>query len=650
MMTIFQKPFQKPPMIEVPNSVLISKVTTVSTSDAVATGFGFARCWGLLPGQCSNHSVEKRLDEVLVVNSSSLLLLESRDDSTKFRVRKKLLLHEVDVDRGEEPGTLVVRRARDGARRDGSALRIRFRLEQDARGVYERTRNARKTFQAALDLLAIRGASVVQRLAPRLVAVVVDDTIVARGHPIAEISVKGMTGQREVEFLAESPMGLVSARVRAKELLSPGSRSHTLHLLSVPGDDGQGEYDGYGVELVVETVRVSRWRVGLVVAAAAVLAFFGFAVHGALQPDAVDASNAVDAVDASNASDGTAAFILVAAMLAFRVALAARRLELSLKVSSCSVLEPPPKSTAATFGDIPSFSRRLSEEHSISLRRSLVDGLDMTADELESSQHRSALARLNEISPAIDDDLFQRYVGACKGDTAKALTRLEATAHWRQANGVDRILEEANLPHFFTLKKHYLHCLLGRTKDGLPIVVEGIGRFGRAVTAFRQDGILPDHADQIIRQFVFHMEYIFNVVDTSAYPQGKFLRIYDMTGIKLRDISDKEAVDLGYQMMQMLEHHYCERMARALVIAPPIFSTIWAMVRGLVDPATAEKIKIVTPRKLRAALLEEMDVEVMPRCWGGNGVRDLYDSEMEQALWAWVRTNKKSLGVSTHGV
>ena len=160
----------------------------------------------------------------------------------------------------------------------------------------------------------------------------------ARGHPIAEISVKGMTGQREVEFLAESPMGLVSARVRAKELLSPGSRSHTLHLLSVPGDDGQGEYDGYGVELVVETVRVSRWRVGLVVAAAAVLAFFGFAVHEALRPDALDASNAVDASDASNASDGTAAFILVAAMLAFRVALAARRLELSLKVSSCSVL------------------------------------------------------------------------------------------------------------------------------------------------------------------------------------------------------------------------------------------------------------------------------------------------------------------------
>lgn len=172
----------------------------------------------------------------------------------------------------------------------------------------------------------------------------------------------------------------------------------------------------------------------------------------------------------------------------------------------------------------------------------------------------------------------------------------------------------------------------------LACTPEGIGRFWRAVSAFREDGILPDHADQIIKQFVFHMEYIFNVVDSSPYPRGKFLRIYDMTGVKLKDIADKEAVDLGYEMMQVLEAHYCERMARAIVIAPPIFSTIWAMVRGLVDPATAEKIKIVAPRNLKAALLEEMDMEVIPKCWGGHGVSDWYESEMEQALWEWVRT------------
>ena len=84
-----------------------------------------------------------------------------------------------------------------------------------------------------------------------------------------------------------------------------------------------------------------------------------------------------------------------------------------------------------------------------------------------------------------------------------------------------------------------------------------------------------------------------------------------MMGISLRDVSDSEAVNLGYEMMTMLENHYCERMARAIVIAPPIFGTLWSMFRGLVDPATAEKIRIVSPRKLLPVLREIMDDDVI---------------------------------------
>lgn len=84
----------------------------------------------------------------------------------------------------------------------------------------------------------------------------------------------------------------------------------------------------------------------------------------------------------------------------------------------------------------------------------------------------------------------------------------------------------------------------------------------------------------------------------------------------------------------MLENHYCERMARAIVIAPPIFSTIWKMVKGLVDPSTAEKIKVVKPSKLLGALRAEMDDDVIPKCWGGNGIDDWYDGEMETWLFA----------------
>jgi hypothetical protein len=454
-------------MIEVTSSVLISKVTTANASDSVTAGF--ERCWGFLPRLKSNNVKVKKTEEVLVLNPSSLLLLESRDGSTKFRVRRKVLLHQVDVDRGDEPGTIVIRRAGEvsageKSRGDGSGLTVRFQVHQDAESVYTRTLNARTKFQAALDLLAIPGAEVSQRLAPRLIAVVVNNTIVARRHPTEneEISIKAVSGKSTVEFVAESPMGIVSARVHAKELIAPTSTPYKMHLFSVQGDDDDDEYDGedarrVGVELAVET-SVSRWRVGLILAAAAALVFFAFAVYEALR------------------RDGTAAFVLLAAMLAVRVAVAATRYDLSVKVSSCSVVEQQPKSSTISLVDTPydnapSFSRCLSVEHCISLRRSLVDGLDLTTDELESSLRQDVLARLHGISPAVNNDLFQRYIAACKGDVSNALTRLEATAHWRQANGVDKMLDGADLPYFFIFKKHYLHCLLGRTKDGLPILV-----------------------------------------------------------------------------------------------------------------------------------------------------------------------------------
>jgi len=225
---------------------------------------------------------------------------------------------------------------------------------------------------------------------------------------------------------------------------------------------------------------------------------------------------------------------------------------------------------------------------------------------------------------------------------AMALSRLEDTAKWRRDNNVDCILD-AELPYFFTLKAEYIHSLIGRTRDGLPIIVEGMGRFSKAVAAFREQGILPGKKEEILKQFIFTMEYIFSVVEPIEYPGGQFLRIYDMRGIKISDITDSEAVNLGYEMMQMLESHYCERMARAIVIAPPFFTSIWKLVRPLIDPATASKIKVVPKGKLLAALRAEMDDDVIPKCWGGTGVDGWYDSDMEKALFERMRCRHQRL-------
>lgn len=134
---------------------------------------------------------------------------------------------------------------------------------------------------------------------------------------------------------------------------------------------------------------------------------------------------------------------------------------------------------------------------------------------------------------------------------------------------MDNILN-AHLPYFFTLKKHYVHALIGRTRDGLPVIVEGMGGFAKAVAAFREEGIMPDHSDEILKQFIFTMEYIFRIVEPTEYPKGQFLRIYDLRGIKLGDVTDSEAVNLGYEMMQVCDRPVGVRVKQTCPLAPSL--------------------------------------------------------------------------------
>lgn len=623
------------------DSVLVCKVqTSTEHSDGSGSVRGLGACWRFSHHQ-NGKSGRGTNTEVLVLNSTSMLLLEAKEGSTKFKVRRKRMLHELDVSRGATAETLVVSRAGDegdegngddSTKRDEGRRRlplvVQFLSSEEATRVYERTDKRRRKFQQAIDLLDFPGAEVA-RLEPRIYQLVVDDRIVAR-HPSnnEEILIKAVSRRSKLGFVGLSPMGVVSGHIGSKGLFSSDNASHTMLLHPEGGEDvgrnGAGEEkqddsdggDRFAVEVKFEA-RASRRR-GVEFAATIAIVFLSYGIYELLQPE------------------GNSAFVLLAAMLAVRVAVAAMHHDILVKITSCTVVEQSTSKMTPKRRGVAPFSRCLSVDHCLSLRRSLVDGLEFTDDQLESEMKAETLARLHEISPAINEDLFQRYVAACKGDVVKALSRLEDTAKWRRENNVDDILE-ANLPYFFPLKDHYVHALIGRTRDGLPIIVEGMGRFGKAVTAFRKEGILPDHADEIIKQFIFHMEYIFTVVDPSPYPAGMFVRIYDMMGISLRDVSDSEAVNLGYEMMTMLENHYCERMARAIVIAPPIFGTLWSMFRGLVDPATAEKIRIVSPRKLLPVLREIMDDDVIPRRWGGQGVNDWNESAMERDLAAWVR-------------
>lgn len=245
------------------------------------------------------------------------------------------------------------------------------------------------------------------------------------------------------------------------------------------------------------------------------------------------------------------------------------------------------------------------------------------------------LQEMNEMSPSINVDLLMRYIKACRGDRELAMQRLYDTAEWRQANQVDSILD-SSMPYFTELKRHYVHSVIGRSKDGLPVVVEGMGGFRQTMAALRSKGIIPDHKEEVLRQFTFVMEWITRVLEPSDFPRGQFIRIYDMKGIRLSDVGDHEAVQLGKDMMELLELYYPERMAKAYVVnCPRFFAALWSVVKPLLDPQTAKKITVITkPKNIFPALQQDIDDEVIPKEYGGNGIDRWYDSKEEKEIFA----------------
>eukprot|EP00204_Picochlorum_oklahomense_P001175 CAMPEP_0118799432 /NCGR_PEP_ID=MMETSP1161-20130426/1648_1 /TAXON_ID=249345 /ORGANISM="Picochlorum oklahomensis, Strain CCMP2329" /LENGTH=738 /DNA_ID=CAMNT_0006727131 /DNA_START=121 /DNA_END=2337 /DNA_ORIENTATION=- len=248
-------------------------------------------------------------------------------------------------------------------------------------------------------------------------------------------------------------------------------------------------------------------------------------------------------------------------------------------------------------------------------------------------EEASQLKRLNQISKSVDVDLFRRYIAACKGDRQFAMQRLRTTAEWRAEHNVDSILQ-APIPYFNVLKQNYVHAVIGRSKDGMPVVVEGMGKFRETMVALRRKGIVPGKSEEIIHQFVFVLEWITKVLDPTEFPKGQFIRIYDMKGIRFSDVADSEAVHLGKQMMDVLENHYPERMAKAFIInVPGFFSALWSMAKPLLDPHTAKKIKVISKKgKILPALREVMDESVIPKAYGGQGSEDFYDSVEESLI------------------
>ncbi|KAF4317503.1 hypothetical protein BBO99_00006822 [Phytophthora kernoviae] len=210
--------------------------------------------------------------------------------------------------------------------------------------------------------------------------------------------------------------------------------------------------------------------------------------------------------------------------------------------------------------------------------------------------------------------LDNRFLAGCEGDVEEAKERYAATMKWRKENDVDTILLRPS-DVFTDMKESFTHFVHKKDRHGHLISFEFLGGQRKALHDFTDRGVTEDEA---IMHHVRMMEFMWNVVDPRPFPEGNMLKIYDIKGISMADMSS-DVVNYTKKWGEVSATYNPERVYQIFIINPPAwFNLIWKLVSPLVNPKTRERIHVLRGQKdITKALLEFVAPENLPKEYGG---------------------------------
>ncbi|GMF31769.1 unnamed protein product [Phytophthora fragariaefolia] len=227
----------------------------------------------------------------------------------------------------------------------------------------------------------------------------------------------------------------------------------------------------------------------------------------------------------------------------------------------------------------------------------------------------------SEGSSEVDEDehgkeleVNTRFLAGCEGDVEEAKERYAATMKWRKEYDVDSILLRPS--HVFTdMKECFTHFLHKKDRQGHLISYEFLGGQRKALHDFTARGVTEEEA---IMHHVRMMEFMWSVVDPREFPDGNMLKIYDIKGISMADMSS-DVVNYTKKWGEVIATYNPERVYQVFIINPPTwFNLIWKLVSPLVNPKTRERIHVLRGQKdISKALLEFVAPENLPKEYGG---------------------------------
>lgn len=212
------------------------------------------------------------------------------------------------------------------------------------------------------------------------------------------------------------------------------------------------------------------------------------------------------------------------------------------------------------------------------------------------------------VSP--EDEIPQRFIDGCEGDMKEARRRWDITRHWREAEGVNGILDEPQ-PHFQLIRAFYPHYYCGRGKDGHIIFWDRPGDFQG--DQLKSRGVTMEH---LLRHWLFMTEYQWQIL-CEGDETAKSIAVIDANGIGISDLAGSN-LDFVKTTVTYANQHYPERSHVIFVINAPFFaSMMWKIVKPWVHPNTQKKVRILSAKESLNGLQEHIDISQIPVYYGG---------------------------------
>jgi len=256
----------------------------------------------------------------------------------------------------------------------------------------------------------------------------------------------------------------------------------------------------------------------------------------------------------------------------------------------------------------------------------VVDEEKVAASKEQLSLFKAEIAKLLP-EDTTDDIGLQCFLDARKGDISKASIMFATMHKWRKHFDVDGYYQDFPADILEMSEKVVIGKLSGISKNGHPIYWQRTGQLYPGLHKYLTMGmVLSGHMKDMEDMMTLSRE------QTAKHGEvKKVINVIDVSGIGLSTRSLFPALKL---LSKMDEDYYPERLHRTFVVnAPSIFSGLWGIIKGFLDPVVASKVVILSGQSsYLPKLLEEMDADLIPKQYGGTAEWDLPDVVVKEVV------------------